>query len=241
MTNEVLAVRAKAHEYLAVLELWEAVRRFVEMKAAQYLRAADYNTIAEYDDLVQDGFIAMLDAVELFDPERGAKFTTILGYTIRKRFAEEGGHRSEKQQSSRAILYADSLDAPLYQGEEDGYSIVDALPDPCGEYAFALVEYYDYMRYVRRLLYAALQSLTDTQRERIIRYYFHNVTMEEMGGSLESRQTIQQSINRGLRYLRRGKYRRELWAALQGFEDFRELQSERQRSAELHAIAKKQG
>lgn len=238
MTNEELAVKAKAHEDLAVLELWEAVRRFVEMKAAQYLRAADYNTIAEYDDLAQDGFIAMLDAVELFDPERGTKFTTILTYTIKKRFAEEGGHRSQKQQRSRSIQFAESLDAPVQTEVGEFGSYKEVIIDPCGEYAFALVEYYDYRRYVRRLLYAALQSLTDTQRERIIRYYFHNVTMEEMGGSLESRQTIQQSINRGLRYLRRGKYRRELWAALQGFEDFRELQSERQRSAELHAIAK---
>lgn len=241
MTNEELAARAKDHEDLAVLELWEAVRRYVDMKAAWYLRAADYNTFAEFEDLVQDGFIAMLDAVELFDPERGTKFTTILGYTIRKRFAEEGGHRSEKQQRSRAILCADSLDAPLYQGEEDGDSIVDALPDPCGEYAFALVEYYDYRRYVRRLLYAALQSLTDIQRERIIQYYFNNMKMEDVGGSLEGRKAISGSINRGLRYLRRGKYRRELWAALQGFEDFRELQSEPWRAVELHAIAKKQG
>lgn len=236
MTNEELAVRAKEHEDLAVLELWEAVRRFVEMKAARYLREANYNILTEYDDLVQDGFIAMLDAVELFDPERGAGFIGVLVYSLQKRFAEEGGHRTSKRDP---LQLAGSLDAPLYQGEEDGDSMADALPDPCGEYAFALVEYYDYRRYVRRLLYAALQSLTDTQRTRIIQYFFRNMKMEEVGGCLEGRKTVSESINRGLRYLRRGRYRRELWAALQGFEDFRELQASVGRRTELKAIAKK--
>lgn len=238
MTNEELAARAKKHEDLAVLELWEAVRRFVEMKAARYIREANYNTFAEFEDLVQDGFIAMLDAVEIYDPARGAGFLKVFVYTLQKRFAEEGGHRSSK---CDLLKIAGSLDDSLHQGEEDGDSVTDALPDPCGEYAFALVEYYDYRRYVRRLLYAALQSLTDTQRERIIQYYFHNMKMEDVGGSLEGRQAISGSINRGLRYLRRGKYRRELRAALEGFEDFRMLQGEQQRPAELHAIAKKQG
>lgn len=237
MTNEELAIRAKAREDLAVLELWEAVRRFIEMKAARYLREADYNTFAEYDDLVQDGFIAMLDAVEIYDPERGAGFLKVLVYTLQKRFAEEGGHRTSKREP---LQLAGSLDAPLYQGEEDGDSIVDALPDPCGEYAFALVEYRDYLRYVRRLLHAAMESLTMKQATYIERYFFQETPLHVITHTYGfGRQAAYETVQRGLRYLRRGKYRRELRAALEGFEDFRELQIERRRSAELHAIAKK--
>lgn len=236
MTNEELAVRAKAHEDLAVLELWEAVRRFVEMKAAQYLRAADYNTIAEYDDLVQDGFIAMLDAVELFDPERGGVFIGSLSYTLQKRFAEEGGHRSSKRDP---LQLAGSLDAPIHPGEEDGGSIADAVPDPCGEYAFALVEYEDFVVYTRRLLRAAMESLTDAQREAIEKHYLQGLRYDEIA-ALEGceRQAAHYRAKTGLYYMRRGRYRRELRAALQGFEEFRELQLERRRSVELHGIAK---
>ena len=236
MTNEELAIRAKAHEDLAVLELWEAVRRFVEMKAARYILETDYNTLAEYDDLLQDGFIAMMDAVEIFDPERGAGFLKVLVYTLQKRFAEEGGHRSSKRDPLRL---AGSLDAPLYQGEEDGDSIADALPDPCGEYAFALVEYEDYIEFARRLLYTAMGSLTDTQRDYIHKHYFLDIPMSVITGTRKSgRRAAWEAVQRGLRYLRRGRYRRELRAALQGFEDFRELQLERRHAVELHAIAK---
>ena len=243
MTNEELAIRAKAHEDLAVLELWEAVYRLIGMYARIYLAACDYDdTRVEYEDLTQDGFIAMMDAVELFDPERGTKFTTILGYTIRKRFAEEGGHRSQKQQRSRAIQRAESLNAPLYQGEEDGDSKVDALADPCGEYAFALVEFEDYIVYTRRLINAAMDCLTSGQRESIEKHYLQGLLFDDIAKNEGcKRQAVQLRAKTGLYLMRRGRYRRELRAALRGFEDFSELQYVRRRAVELHAIAKQAG
>lgn len=236
MTNEELAIRAKAHDDFAVLELWEGVRRFVEMKAVQYLIAADFNSAAERDDLIQDGFFAMLDAVNLFDPERGAGFLTILSYTLRKRFAEEGGHRTSKRDP---LLFSESLNTPLHPGEEDGGSVADAFPDPCGEYAFSLIEYEDYIDYTRRLLHAAMSNLTVNQADCIEQHYFHHTPLHVITGSYGAdRRVAFEAIKRGLRTMRRGKYRKELWDALQGFYDFREFQYERRRAVELQSIAK---
>lgn len=67
MELEELAAQVKAREPGAVLELWEAVRRFVEMKARDRARAGSRVPL---EDLTQAGFLAVLDAAEQYDPDR---------------------------------------------------------------------------------------------------------------------------------------------------------------------------
>ena len=47
---------------------------------------------------MQAGFLAMLDAVEKFDPERdGGGFLAVLRLTLKTRFAEESGIRTTRR------------------------------------------------------------------------------------------------------------------------------------------------
>lgn len=85
----------QAGEPGAMLNLWEGVRRFVVKYA--YRWAHNSNGHILHEDLMQAGFLAMLDAVDRFDPGReDASFLSVLRLTIKTRFAEESGIRTKK-------------------------------------------------------------------------------------------------------------------------------------------------
>lgn len=235
MTNEELARKVKEGEPWATLELWEAVKRFIEMKARNYYSMRGDNFRIELDDLIQAGFLAMLDAVEIFDSERGGAYIGTLDLTLKKRFAEVAGVRSSKRD---VLQYAVTADRALFADDPDGPTIADSLEDPGGEYAFCLVEYRDFMRYVRQLLKAAMGRLTPHARRYIRRYYWGGLTLEEIAGKGRSKEGPRQVIERGLHHMRRGRFRRELWEALQGFGDFEELRAPGSRHIEMRAISK---
>lgn len=78
-----LAAQVKAGEPGTVLKLWEAVRRFVEMKARERTRAGNR---VPFDDLTQAGFLAVLDAANQYDPGReNASFLSLLCFTLQSR------------------------------------------------------------------------------------------------------------------------------------------------------------
>ena len=235
MTNEELARKVKEGESWATLELWEAIKRFVEMKAKVYYARRGNNFRVELDDLIQAGFLAMLDAVEIFDAERGGSYIGMFDLTLKKQFAEVAGIRSSKRD---ALQYADSTDRALIEEDPDGPTLADTLEDPGGEYAFCLVAYRDYMRYVRQLLDAAMERLTPHAQQYIYQYYWGGQTLDEIAGEGHCKEGPRQVIERGLHHMRRGKFRRELWEALQGFRDFEELRAAGSRYIEMRAISK---
>lgn len=234
MKNEELAVRAQNHEEWATLELWEAVRRFVAQEAYRYLQRGENRARVEHDDLMQSGFLAMLDAVRIYDPEREAKFLTVMGYTLKNRFAEAGGHRSRKRDP---LSFADSLDVPAYRDDAEGENAVDLVPDQCSEYAFLKVEFSDFIAYCHNLIIAAMEILSPSQRALIMRRYYRGETLAEIGKAKNMlRQDVDLRIRRSFYRLRHGRYHIELREALRGFDDFRELAEERDRR-ELESMA----
>lgn len=102
-----LAVSAKTDP--AHLEpLWLAVHRLIIFWAKRYPRPAN-GCSYDVDDLVQSGYLALVDAVQGYDPDKG-KFTVYLRYFVRLHFADVAGVRTSKQ---RPENHATSLDAPL--------------------------------------------------------------------------------------------------------------------------------
>lgn len=82
MNLEELAAQMTAGEPGAVLELWEAVRRFVEMKARDQARAGSRVPL---EDLTQAGFLGVLDGVEQYDlGKENASFLSLLCFTLGK-------------------------------------------------------------------------------------------------------------------------------------------------------------
>lgn len=216
-----LAAQVKAGEPGAMLELWEAVRRFVEMKARKQARAG---CRVPLEDLIQAGFLAVLDAADKYDPgKENASFLSLLAFTLRSRWAEEARIRTSKRDT---LQYAGSLDAPAVAGDEDSAPAVDLVADEGAALAFSGVEYRDFLRYCRRLICAALDTLPEVQAAVIRLHYLEGQTLEDAATlcGLSSKGAASDTEFRALLRLERGQYRRELRECLEAFEDFREYQ-----------------
>lgn len=202
----------------ATLRLWEGVRRFVSKSAHRW--ASNSNGRTPHEDLMQAGFLAMLDAVERFDPEReNSSFLSVLRLTLKTRFAEESGIRTSKRD---ALSYAGSADAPAY-GEEDSPPVAETVPDQSASLAFMGAEYRDFLHYCRNVIGAALDSLTPAQADIVRLRYLDGLMLDEVAElrGLSSKQAVNETEERAIDRLARGRYRRELRECLNAFKDFR--------------------
>lgn len=90
MSNEQLVLRIKAGENAAdnMLQLWQQNKKFVASIAKKY---AAYE---EIEDLIQQGYFGMCNAVNGYDPESGVSFLHYASFWIRQafhRYVEECG------------------------------------------------------------------------------------------------------------------------------------------------------
>jgi len=81
MSNEQIVLRIQAGENVAdnMLLLWQQNRGFV------YQMARKYFSYAEEDDLMQEGYLALCDAVQHYMQEQGVMFISYAGYWIKQR------------------------------------------------------------------------------------------------------------------------------------------------------------
>ena len=90
MTNEQLALRIRAGENEAenMAALWIQCRAFVAKMARKYSGGA------EMDDLMQEGFLGLCNAVDHYEAEEGTKFLSYAGFWIKaamRRCVERSG------------------------------------------------------------------------------------------------------------------------------------------------------
>lgn len=80
MTNEQLVARIQSGEDEAenMLRLWERNQRFITVKAKRF------SGYAEMDDLQQEGYIALCNAVQHYDPDQGSTFIHYAAFWIRQ-------------------------------------------------------------------------------------------------------------------------------------------------------------
>lgn len=82
MTNEELVelIREETDQQKNMTALWEQNKNYV-MKIAH-----KYKAFAEFEDLLQEGFLALCDAVKKYDPTTGVLFLTFASYCIKTRY-----------------------------------------------------------------------------------------------------------------------------------------------------------
>lgn len=80
-TNEciIAAVQAGDDEAENMLELWQQNKGFIAMMARRYSAGA------EMEDLEQEGYIALCEAVQHYDPGRGMSFISYAAFWIKRR------------------------------------------------------------------------------------------------------------------------------------------------------------
>ena len=110
------------------LELWEAVRRFAYDRAYRWCRAMEGRGGMVLEDYIQVAFLALLEALESWDPAAGA-FLTWYGLKLKGAFTEAVGMRTQRDKRD-PIHHALSLDAPLTDSESgEDFTLADILED----------------------------------------------------------------------------------------------------------------
>lgn len=78
MTNEQLVARIRAGEDVSgnMLQLWQQVKSFIHVLAKRY------QSMADMEDLEQEGYLALYPAVDGYEPDKGVLFLTYAEYHI---------------------------------------------------------------------------------------------------------------------------------------------------------------
>lgn len=200
MTNEELAVAVKQGEGERLETLWAQVRRFAWWRARRVLAALDGSREADMDDLMQAAFLALVAAVERYDPEKGLQLLTYYSTALKTAFAEATGWRTAKQQRD-PMHHADSLDRPLDWEDEGGDTLGDLVQDPARP--MEAVDNRLYRAWQRETIAGALDKLPDEQAQALRLRYWAGLTLQQAaqasGCHLE---TFRQREKKALRTLR---------------------------------------
>lgn len=206
MTNEELVERIQRGETGYYPTLWEQVERFVRQQA--YGRSLDLDGFggATFDDLYQSGYLALVDAVERYAPERGMAFIGFLALRLKTYFAEAAGGRTKRKRQD-PLQRAKSLDKPV--GENSGDTLSDFVADPEDPYEEA--EARIYRGQLRAELDKALGQIPEDQRETLELRFFRGMSLKAIGEMLGvSVEMARQREAKGLRFLHKPRIRRPL-------------------------------
>lgn len=195
MSNEELAMAIQAGNQALIPELWQQVRRLCFRIIRRYDTWTQSNAAVSAEDLEQEALLAVVDAVEHFDPDKG-KFVTILGFYVQKHcqtalsLLTRGGKREHYE--------ALSIYAPLPELPE--LTLVDVLEDSNAPDISEALELDEMRREVRE----AIDALPDHWALVIRQHYLHEESMAEIGRKQGlSRERIRQIKISAFRQLKR--------------------------------------
>lgn len=197
MTNEELARRIQQGERDLLLQLWEQVRRYAHDRAYKWYIATGGRGGVTLDDLGQEAFIALLEALEGWD-EKAGPFLPWYSLRLKSAFTAATGQRTQRDRLD-PLQGCLSLDAALTDREGDPFTLEDTIPDQRAEDDLNAVEERDRQTTIQRVL----DSLQDDQRQVILLRYFHDLTREQTAQRLHLTKTRAAAIEaKALRLLR---------------------------------------
>lgn len=123
MSNEELALMIQAGDRDQLPVLWEQVKRLCYLYANHYYELTLQNVAVTVEDLQQESYFAMVEAVERFNPEAGS-FNTILNLCARRHFRVALGMNGRFKQEH---YQRTSMDEPLKEGND--LTLADVLED----------------------------------------------------------------------------------------------------------------
>lgn len=170
MTNEQLAWNVQNGNRAALTELWGAVRPLLFSLAWKFYQKQGKERCSSHgvtlEDLQQEAFFALYDAVQAYKPEKGYQLTTYLHYATENRFRACMGIQGKAD----ALNHADRLERPI-PGDEEQREQGDSIPDEKAEAALFAVDERQEQAHFRNVLEQALGELSVVQSA-VLRHRF---------------------------------------------------------------------
>ena len=195
VTNEEIAVCIQNGNRKLYEQLWECVKGLVILQARRFYnshRDICQKARVELDDLTQEGYFSLCEAVKAYTPAAGYQFTTYLRYPLKNRFRQLVGLRTK---AGRMALQNISIDAPLKDEES---TFADITEDEAAAAALEDVESRIFNEQLRQELSRCLDMLPDSHAEAVRTVYYQRTENAD----------ICQLARRGIRELRRGRFRK---------------------------------
>lgn len=161
------------------------------------MRANGNTRGVEPDDLIQAAYIAMLNAVKTYNPEKASFLPTWLLFYLRKEFREVTGLRKKPDMLDRCS----SLDAESSTDIDDRESWLNSIPDD--EDCIADAEDRLYQEQLREAIDKALDEIPERQALIVRRIDLEGKTLneagEEIGVTLQRASQLRNQAHRQLR------------------------------------------
>ena len=194
MSNDELALSIQSGNREQLLELWHQVDHLCFKILQRYDEQTQNNVAVSMEDLEQEAYLAMIEAVSRFKPDAGS-FNTILAFYVRKRCRDALGLRGRVRHEH---YISTSLDAPLQEGE--GMTLGDTLEDESIPDASADLELED----LKRDVYGALERLPVQRKSIITQYDLQGRAIQAIADDMQlSRERVYSNRNDGLQQMRR--------------------------------------
>ncbi|AFM41945.1 RNA polymerase sigma factor, sigma-70 family [Desulfosporosinus acidiphilus SJ4] len=204
MTNEELASKIKSGETELLITLWEQVQKLViKIIFQRYLPRDGSTNKVELDDLLQAGFIGMMNAVRDFNPSSGFQFNTYLDKHLANTVREALGIRTSKRDP---LLDALSMDKPLDKNEDSNPTLADTMQDKKSRYVYDdLIEKLSDQEDCRVILEQSKQ-LRPMEQEIFYERFLAGLTLRAIGEKHGfTRERAHQIVNKSLRNIRKSK------------------------------------
>lgn len=215
MSNEELVAEIQAGAVDRMGELWGQVERLVKWKANHIMTALEGcpGRGVEFEDLHQSGYLAMVTAVNTYDPAAGGAFSTWFMYHLKKAFAEATGYRTQKGREE-PLNHALRLETPLNDDANAGV-FGDVIQDPKGMATLEAVEEREYHKQLHEALEAALAGVPKKYADVLRMKYYQGLTLSEIGEKFAvAAERVRTMENKGIRILRQPKTASQLYAFL---------------------------
>ena len=234
-----LIERIRTGERNLTLELWERLRPLTFKFIGSYLAIDSHERLYEEADLLQDCYLAMCQAIDYWEPDKGA-FSSVYLWAIRSETRTTRGYYNGR--NADPLTGCTSLDAPISAGNADDHSETtrgDLIPDETAGQGYEEIERASYNESLHRALQAiATRDMTPQQQEAIELIYWQglplNVAATVAGVPLE---TLQKRKISALQVYRRPPNKRQL----RGFVFWASPRSASFYSAGLNAYIHRQG
>ena len=177
-----------------ILTLWAATERFASQQAGRWTRAFRESAGIEESDLMQTAFLALIEALTAWKPERGV-FLTMFDFKLKSNFTAACGMRTRRDKEDPLNRNRVSLDIPLDADGDGDFTVADTIPDPAAEAGFEEVE----EREMQNAVYAALDQLPQHERNAIVAEFWHGQTVDRRTHAAALRHLRHPSISRSLR------------------------------------------
>lgn len=213
MSNEELVAEIQSGAVELMEQLWEQVAGLIKWKAKRIMTVLEGcpGRGVEFEDLCQSGYLAMVAAVDTYDPAAGGAFTTWLMYHLKNAFAVATGYRTQKGRQEPLNNYL-SLDTPLTD-DADSDDLLDVVADPAGLQWRESLEESMWRKQLQEAVGAALSTVPEQYREILRLRYWEDMTLEDVGDLRGiSKERVRQMENKGIRILRQPKTASQLYS-----------------------------